>query len=96
MIRRNANGFFATRGFSDSPLPVTSVGGEAFEFGHGAIHIPGLQQIDATGVFGDAEIYGDRGERRRSDTLRARMKLRDAAGVEVASGSAPNQTLSHR
>jgi subtilisin family serine protease len=93
MIRRNANGFFATRGFSDSPLPVSAVASEALEFGRGAIHIPGLQQIDATGVAGDAEIYGDRGDRRRSDTLRAKVKVRDEAGNEIAAGPVPVQSF---
>lgn len=87
MLRRNANGFFATRGFGDSPLPVQAIAGESMEFGRGAIHIPGLLRIDAEGIGGDAEIYGNRGERRRSETLTGKVRVLDESGAEVASGN---------
>jgi hypothetical protein len=87
MLRRNANGFFATRGFGDSPLPVNAIAGESMEFGRGAIHIPGLLRIDAQGFSGDAEIYGDRGERRRSETLIGKLRVLDESGAPVSSSN---------
>jgi subtilisin family serine protease len=87
MIRRNANGFFATRGFGDSPLPVSAIGGESIAFGRGAIHIPGLLRIDHQGMAGDAEIYGNRGERRRSETLISKVRVFDEHGAEVSAGN---------
>lgn len=86
MLRRNANGFFATRGFGDSPLPVSAIAGESMAFGRGAIHIPGWLRIDGQGISGDAEVYGDRGERRRSETLTGKVRVLDQNGVQVSTG----------
>lgn len=87
MIRRNANGFFATRGFGDSLLPVSAIAGESIAFGRGAIHVPGLLRADAQGIGGDGEIYGNRGERRRSETLFGKVRVLDESGAEVSTGN---------
>lgn len=86
MIRRNAHGFFATRGFTDSPLPVSAIGGEVMAFGRGAIHMPGLFRVDEQGVGGDGEIYGNRGERRRSETLTTKVRVFRADDTQVSTG----------
>jgi subtilisin family serine protease len=87
MLRRDDEGFFATRGFVEVPLPVRAVAGETFAFGHGATHMPGLIHASATGIFGEAEIYGARGERRRNDTLKTKVRVLDESGAEIGSGS---------
>jgi Subtilase family len=93
MIRRDEHGFLAMRGFDEKPLPVRSVAGEPFVFGRAAIHMPGGLRADATGVFGDAEIYGARGERRRNDSRTGHVRVFDDRDVEVAASPVIDSTF---
>lgn len=86
MIRRNADGFLATWGFAGEVV-AGSVPGETMSFGDSSIHLPGLLSANAQGFFGDAEIYGARHDRRRSDTLTGKFSVRDEGGAEVAAGA---------
>jgi hypothetical protein len=93
MIRRNANGFYATRGFGESPLPIGVQSGETMTFGHGPVHAPLRLQANAQGMSGDYELYGDREERRRAEAATTRYRVLDSAGVQVAAGAATGGTF---
>lgn len=83
-IRRNDDGFFATWGFHDA-LPVGTVAGETMSFGRGVIYAPSPLQASDQGFFGDGEVFGHRGERRRNVTETGTVRVRDESGTEVAS-----------
>jgi hypothetical protein len=93
MIRRNANGFYATRGFGASPLPIGVQPGETMTFGRGAVHAPLRLQANAQAMSGDYELYGDREERRRAEAATTRYRVLDSAGVQVAAGAATGGTF---
>lgn len=93
MIRRGANGFYATRGFGESPLPIGVQPGETMTFGRGAVHAPLRLQAGAQGISGEYELYGDREERRRAEAATARYRVLDAAGVQVAAGAVTGGTF---
>jgi len=87
MIRRNEHGFFAGWGFAESILPRRAMPGEPLAFGDGAIHVPAPMLASAEGLVGDGEIFGNRGDRRRSYTTTGSVRVVDEAGVEI--GSSP-------
>ncbi|HEX7154559.1 MAG TPA: S8 family serine peptidase [Thermoanaerobaculia bacterium] len=85
-IRRNADGFFATWGYSEDVLPTGTVAGEPMTFGQGPVHVAAPFQADAEWIVGDGEILGHRGDRRRAETTRGTIRVFDEAGREVSSG----------
>ncbi|HEV7766288.1 MAG TPA: S8 family serine peptidase [Thermoanaerobaculia bacterium] len=87
MIRRNDDGFLATWGFTGEALSVGSVAGETMSYGDSSIHLPGFLNANAQAIYGDAEIFGARHDRRRSDTITGKISVRDEGGIEVGSGS---------
>lgn len=91
VIRRNENGFFAGWGFAESILPVRAMPGEALSFGAGAIHVPGPITAVPEGLLGDGEIYGNRGDRRRNETLTGTIRVVDDSGAEIGSGAVTPQ-----
>ncbi|HYC62045.1 MAG TPA: S8 family serine peptidase [Thermoanaerobaculia bacterium] len=93
VIRRGEHGFFSMRGFDEKPLPIHAIAGESFVFGGTAVHMPGALQITDSGLFGDVEIYGARGDRRRKDTLTTKIKVFDESNAEVGSASVALSTF---
>ncbi|HEX6098872.1 MAG TPA: S8 family serine peptidase [Thermoanaerobaculia bacterium] len=93
VIRRNGHGFFAGWGFAESILPMRAMPGEALAFGDGAMHVPGPITAFPEGLVGDGEVYGNRGDRRRSDTLTGMVRVRDDSGAEVGSGPVTPQSF---
>jgi subtilisin family serine protease len=87
VIRRNAQGFFAARGFDDIGLPVQAVAGEALEFGGGVMHSYVRLTANEAGLFGDPELVGARNEIRRSEEETTTYRVKDANGAEVAKGT---------
>jgi hypothetical protein len=93
VIRRDDDGFLAPWGFAESILPVRTLPGEELSFGEGAIHVPGPITAAPQVLAGDGEIYGTRGDRRRSDTLTGMVRVRDDSGTEVGSGPVTPQVF---
>jgi hypothetical protein len=86
MIRRKDQGFFATWGYAANGLPVGTIAGEAMSFGRAATYLRNPMQANEQGVFGDAEVFGSRGEIRRNDTISGTLRVLDESGAQVASG----------
>ncbi|MEA2465221.1 MAG: hypothetical protein QOJ98_2968, partial [Acidobacteriota bacterium] len=87
VIRRNAHGFFATRGFDETGLPVHAMAGEALEFGNGVLHSYVRLTANEAGLFGDPELVGARSEIRRAEEETTTYRVKDAGGAEVAKGT---------
>ncbi|HYK01864.1 MAG TPA: S8 family serine peptidase [Thermoanaerobaculia bacterium] len=87
VIRRNAHGFFATRGFDETELPVYAVAGEALEFGSGVLHSYARLTANENGLSGDPELAGARNEIRRAEKETTTYRVKDAGGAEVAKGT---------
>lgn len=94
VVRRGDNGFFASWGFAESMLPVRAMPGEPLSFGDGVFHAPGPITASAEGIIGDGEIYGNRGDRRRSDTVTGQVRVYDESGAEIAAGPVTPQSFS--
>jgi hypothetical protein len=68
MVRRNANGFFATRAFDPpSEVPVYAQAGEALEFGRGPSFLWAQFEISGNAMLGQLDHYGVRNETRREN-----------------------------
>jgi subtilisin family serine protease len=92
-VRRGDEGFFASWGFAESILPMRAMPGEPLSFGDGVFHAPGPINAGPEGIIGDGEIYGNRGDRRRSDTVTGIVRVRDDSGAEVAAGPVTPQSF---
>jgi hypothetical protein len=86
VIRRNADGFFAARGFEPPPLPVGTVAGETMEFGIGPAYFLARFRAGSEGIYADAELSGARGELRRWLKAGTAYRVTDANGAEVVKG----------
>jgi hypothetical protein len=87
VIRRNAHGFFASRGFDENELPVYAVADEPLEFGSGVLHSYGRLTANEAGLYGDPEMVGARHEIRRAEKETTTYRVKDASGAEVAKGT---------
>lgn len=87
VIRRNAHGFFATRGFDETELPGYAVAGEAMEFGSGVLHSYARLTANENGLFGDPELVGARNEIRRAEKETTTYRVKDTNGAEVTKGT---------
>ena len=67
MIRRNANGFFATRTFDPPATPVFAQPGEPFTFGRGPAFLRAQFEINANAMIGSLDAFGMRNETRREN-----------------------------
>jgi len=86
MIRRDADGFFAVRGFVKPALPIFTVAGEPLVFGNGVLRPPAIRGASPQYWGGDANFIGDRDDIRRGRKLDATWRVVDAGGTEVAEG----------
>ncbi|HYH08911.1 MAG TPA: S8 family serine peptidase [Thermoanaerobaculia bacterium] len=67
MLRRNANGFFATRTFDAPATPVYAQAGEPLEFGRGPSFLKAQLEVTGTAMIGSLDHYGVRNETRRAN-----------------------------
>ena len=88
VIRRNADGFFATRAFEAPPLPVLASGGEPLAFGDGVVHSYSFASISGNGIRGAFELEGARNEYRRRERGVMTYRVTDpATGAELSTGT---------
>ena len=89
VIRRNGNGFFATRAFEPQPQEVIGAGGTApIVFGGTVVHGRASISVPASGLQGTFDLEGARGETRRAESGAMAWRVTDrASGAEVAAGA---------
>jgi hypothetical protein len=66
MLRRNANGFFASRTFDPADVAYAQAG-EAFDFGRGPSFLWSQFEINANAMIGSLDLFGTRNETRRAN-----------------------------
>ncbi|HEX8255007.1 MAG TPA: S8 family serine peptidase [Thermoanaerobaculia bacterium] len=86
VIRRNANGFFASRGFDPPTVGGYALPGETMSFGGSAAHFDARLTASEQGLFGDPELLGTRDEIRRRERMATPYTITDANGTLVSSG----------
>ncbi|HYO76657.1 MAG TPA: hypothetical protein VE010_09350, partial [Thermoanaerobaculia bacterium] len=86
VIRRNANGFFASRGFDPPGALAYAAAGETMSFGGSATHLLARLTANAEGLFGDPELRGTRDELRRRERMVTPYRVVDDHGNPVTSG----------
>ncbi|HYO74896.1 MAG TPA: S8 family serine peptidase [Thermoanaerobaculia bacterium] len=86
VIRRNANGFFASRGFDPSAISRYAVAGETMTFGGSATHLLARLTANAQGLFGDPDLVGTRDELRRRERMVTPYTVFDENNQQVTSG----------
>lgn len=85
MLRRDAAGFFVSRGY-ERVHPALRTGAATLSFGAGAVHPHFVATATPSLIFGELEFVGDRQESRRVERMTSRYKVTDAAGAVVSSG----------